>query len=252
MSLLSVYRGAVSCTGIAQPGARALMSYVLGAYPRARNLGIYNCRSVRGGRTTSLHGEGRADDFGFPLGAPEANVLAEALRVHSGELGIQCVIYERMIWSSARPYEGWRPYTGVNPHTDHLHVELSWWAAINLTVARCNSILGGSRPIPPTSGPAPAPVRPAPARPAPTNWMEALQMRLPTINPGDDGFAVKVFQEILNAHGGFPGHPLVPDGSYGPTSQGACRDKQRDWRIKDNAVVGPQTWSAALNLPDPR
>lgn len=199
MSLLTTYKGAVSCTSGPQPGAKALMAWVLGAYGPlgARNLGIYNCRSVRGGSTTSLHGEGRACDFGFPLRDPDGNVLAEALRLNSGELGIQCVIYERRIWSAKYAHSGWRPYKGANPHDDHLHVELSWWAASNLTVARIQSILGAQvlKPI----------VIPKPA-PAEEYWV---------LQRGDDGATVLQMQKDLT----YLGFVTARDGVFGPHMQ---------------------------------
>lgn len=146
MGIYVGYEGARSCTGMAQPGCTALMSWYLGAYGRlgAVNSGIYNCRNVRGGSTTSLHGEGRADDLGVrPYSAAYGTALADKLRLNSAELGIQCIIWNRRIWSGSYPHAGWRPYNGVNPHVDHLHVELSWHAARTLTVAHIQAVLSG-------------------------------------------------------------------------------------------------------------
>src|SRR5699024_1883368 len=82
------YRGAKSCTSGPQPGAWGAMDYFLSAYKSKGgvNTGIYNCRSVRGGRTTSLHGEGRAADFGIrPYGAAYGTALANALVAYRSE-----------------------------------------------------------------------------------------------------------------------------------------------------------------------
>ena len=48
------YVGARSCTSGPQPGAWGALDYYLSAYKSkgAVSDGIYNCRSVRGGRTT--------------------------------------------------------------------------------------------------------------------------------------------------------------------------------------------------------
>jgi hypothetical protein len=143
------YEGATRCTDGPAPGARAFMAWFLGAYGGrgGRNLGIYNCRSVRGGTTTSLHGEGRAVDFGInPHGAAYGTALAEQLRLHSAELGVQCVIWNRLIWSGSYPHAGWRRYSGVNPHLDHLHVELTRAAARSLTAAHVQRILAPAPP----------------------------------------------------------------------------------------------------------
>jgi hypothetical protein len=144
MSLYRSYAAAGhKCSGGPTSGAVALMAWFLGAYKTrgARNDGIYNCRSVRGGTEPSLHSEGRAADLGCRAGDTWAQPLANLLVAHSAELGIQCVIYNRRIWSGQHPDAGWRSYSGVDHHTTHLHVELSRKAAAGLTVERIVSVL---------------------------------------------------------------------------------------------------------------
>ena len=156
MTILVGYTPASACTGSASPGARALMDWFLDTYPAGRNDGIYNCRPMRGGTLFSIHAEGRAVDLGTPLtGGPPAwgTDLARQLVDNSAELGVQCVIWDRRIWSGARPAEGWRPYGGVDPHDTHLHVELTRAAGRDLTVATISDVLA---PAPPPK-PAPAP-----------------------------------------------------------------------------------------------
>lgn len=144
MTLYHGYQAAGSvCSGAPTPGCKALMSWFLGAYKKngARNDGIYNCRDVRGGGSLSVHGEGRAADLGCKAGDKWAKQLADVLVAWSAELGIQCVIFNRHIWSGAHPDAGWRTYAGVDAHTTHLHVELSRKAAAGLTVTRIVSVL---------------------------------------------------------------------------------------------------------------
>ena len=144
---------AVECTRRASPGAGALLAWhQANMQPPGRSMGIYNCRSVRGSATTSLHGEGRALDWGVPLGptgkaTEQGRDLVHQLATHAHELGIQAIIYDRTIWSARSP--GGRPYAGVSPHYDHLHIELTWQAARELTLATLVSVLGGSaeRPL---------------------------------------------------------------------------------------------------------
>lgn len=166
MSLLRRYEPATRCTDGPSPGAKALMAWFLGNFAAqgGRNLGIYNCRTVRGGSTRSLHGEGRALDFGInPHGAQYGTLLAERLRQVSGELGVQCIIWNRRIWSAAYPDAGWRPYSGTNPHLDHIHLELSKVAAASLTPQMIQSVLapprnpGGPAPVAQAKAPAPPP-----------------------------------------------------------------------------------------------
>lgn len=146
MSLLCDYVGAVRCTDGPQPGMRQAMAWYLGAY-RDRggtNLGIYLCRPIAGTDILSLHAEGRATDFGVPMGASWAQGLADTLMDRSAQLGVQCVIYDRRIWSATHCRDGWRRYNGSDPHTGHLHVEWSWEAARTLTVAHINQVMEGA------------------------------------------------------------------------------------------------------------
>lgn len=142
------YQGAKSCTSGPQPGAWGQMDWYLHNYKDLGgvNSGIYNCRTVRGGRTTSLHGEGRACDNGVrPYSAEYGTKLANAIVNNSRELGVQCVIFNRKIWSSSYP-DRWRNYTGVASHVDHLHVEFAWASAKRARAAQRElwaKILGG-------------------------------------------------------------------------------------------------------------
>lgn len=124
------YVYAKSCTSGPQTGAKGAMAWYLAAYKskNGTNGGIYNCRSVRGGGSTSIHSEGRALDFMVPVGAKWAQKLANAIVNMSKELGVQIVIYNRKIWvgGSSTGLKGFQSYGGTNPHVDHLHVELTW------------------------------------------------------------------------------------------------------------------------------
>jgi hypothetical protein len=150
VSLLRTYEPAKTCTSGPEPGAKALMAWFLGAFAGqgGKNLGIYVCRPVRGSnKTTSLHGEGRACDLGInPHGAPYGTLLAERLRLSSGELGIQCLIWNRSIWSGSYPDAGWRHYSGTNAHVDHIHLELSRAAARSLTPQQIQRVLSPTAP----------------------------------------------------------------------------------------------------------
>ena len=101
-----------------------------------RRAGIFNCRPVRGGSRLSLHGEGRAVDY--YLDARDSAELAIGDRLvqwllepdaagnahaRARRLGVQEVIWNGRIWSAGRRRdEGLRPYTGRDPHTDHVHI----------------------------------------------------------------------------------------------------------------------------------
>lgn len=59
-----------------------------------------------------------------PAHGADAGVLAEALK-RTVDPRVKYVIWNRHIWSLARNSEGWRPYTGSNPHDHHVHVSVS-------------------------------------------------------------------------------------------------------------------------------
>jgi len=198
-----VYEPAARDSGGPTPGARALMAAILRIAPPATDLGIYNNRDQRGTKVTSLHAEGRAIDVGYPdrglAGHPTGWRLANLLVAHHATLGVQCVIYCRRIWSTARLTAGWRPYSGKDPHTGHLHVELTRAAAARLT--------------------------PTAAATALTTTTEGDPMAAPD---------VEAAQRMLNAWL-TPDRQLTTDGDWGPASTAALRDilDRADRRIKE-------------------
>lgn len=204
------WQAARACTGRPEDGARALMSWVLKKYgdEGAYNLGIYNCRTVRGGYTTSMHGEGRAIDVGVPVGGEVGRKILRRLIKRVGSLGIQAIIFERKIYSAKSP-EG-RYYGGVNPHYDHLHIEMTREAADKLTYKRINQILSpkvhrpGSRPL----------------------------------KQGKRGRDVRYVQRFLG---------LKVDGIFGPKTAEAVREHERKLKtthpkLKADGYVGTTTW----------
>lgn len=219
------YVGAKACTGGPTPGAKNLMSWWLRDYgPKGgTNLGIYNCRPVRGGVVTSLHGEGRAVDAGTPTTNSWSFAAMEKLRLHSQELGVQCIIHNRKIWSSSRSNEGWRPYTGVAAHFDHGHIELTPDAAKTLTLARIDAVL-----------------RPAVTPQVVLNGDGILQR-------GEKGESVRKLQQVLKAWYPKDLAYLVVDGDFGGKTEDAVRYAQTKFRLAVDGVAGPATLKA-LNL----
>lgn len=203
------------CTGGPSQGALALMRWFVEEYHDTGkggfNLGIYNCRSVRGASTTSCHGEGRADDLGFPVGDPDGDELLRRLLKVPGRLGIQAIIYERRIYSAKSP-KG-RPYPGLVPHTDHLHVELTREAAAKLTYATVKRIMEGTK----------LPVRKPGTR---------------DLRVGCRGSDVKFVQQVVG---------VGTDGTFGPKTREAVkvlehRMKKKYPKLVVDGVVGKITW----------
>lgn len=202
------WEAATHCVGSAQPGARALMKWCLTEYPAAYNLGLYSCRPVRGGAAMSGHAEGRAGDTGFPLVEGKANPaghrLVQQLRPHAAELGVQAIIFDRRIWSAKSPGRAGRPYTGVHPHRDHVHWELTRRAASRLTLATIRHVL--------------EPVTAADR---------------PTLQQGDRGPAVRALQAALRVH---------VDGSFGPITEAALNRFKARHGLPRDGVAGHRVW----------
>lgn len=214
------------CTGGPAAGALALMRWFVEQYGDlgGYNLGIYNCRDVRGGHTTSMHGEGRACDFGFPVGDPDGWALLLRLLANVDKLGIQCIIYRRRIYSKKNPQGA--PYTGVAPHWDHLHVELTPTAARRLTYTTVATIL--------------------------TEKVWKLGER--DLMVGARGADVTALQRKLAAR--YPRQHIVADGIYGEATKRAVRrfeleQKGRGYTgLKVDGVAGSITFKA-LAAPKP-
>ncbi len=123
--------GEAGCTGDLTQGARELRTWLRAAFPQISSIGGYSCRIIEGTSNMSVHGTGRALDIMLPthmgdadndLGDPIGNWLIE----HAEEIGIQYIIWDRWTWNASRAAGSKeRSYGGVNPHVDHLHVELS-------------------------------------------------------------------------------------------------------------------------------
>lgn len=220
----SRWYAATSCTGSARQGAKALMRYVLDTHSLSANWGIYNCRNARGTSYTSPHGEGRAIDVGFPLdggkgSATGYNFVNQLLNSGPSKLGIQAIIYDRKIWSAKSP--AGRPYTGVHPHYDHVHVEMTRHAANTLTLATVRKVLGGS-----------------------SSKYRTYQDRKPTtrtVKLWDSGSDVKDLQRVLNKW--YPRlKALKVDGYYGPRTESRVKHLQNKAKIKVDGITGPVTW----------
>lgn len=218
------YEAAVACTGSSRSGARALMEWCLAKYSGvARNGGIYNCRSVRGSTTTSIHSEGRALDVMFPVHNGKAHAsgteLLNTLARNGTSLGIQSIIWNRKIYSRRTP--NGRDYSGVNPHVDHLHIEMVRTSANSLTIAQINSILGSA---------APTPALP----PTPLN-RRTLSIRTPYMT-GED---VRYVQHSLK---------LRVDGIYGENTKTAVVAWQRVNGLVADGIFGQKSWDKLLSL----
>jgi len=110
-----------------------LVTMIRGRFPWARDIGTtrhdQGVVSRTRGRERSLHAVGRAADVMVPrqsLAGPEGTSLANWLVENAQALGVQLVIWDHSVWQgSSRPERRFTPYSGPNPHVDHVHVELT-------------------------------------------------------------------------------------------------------------------------------
>lgn len=67
------------------------------------------------------HPKGLALDF-MTSDRSIGDALAAFAIGNTSRLKITYVIWYRRIWTTARASEGWRPYSGISPHTNHVHI----------------------------------------------------------------------------------------------------------------------------------
>ena len=74
------------------------------------------------------------------------------------------------------------------------------------------------------------------------------KMDYPTLRKGDKGDAVKYLQTLLIARGYDLGK-WGADGDFGNQTEKAVKRFQRDWNLKQDGVVGNDTWKMLLSTP---
>jgi len=77
------------------------------------------------GDRIDLHQSGRAIDFMVNPGKVDCKSIADHLLGSIDYYGIQFIVWDHMRFSAAKTGSArFAVYTGSNPHTDHVHVEL--------------------------------------------------------------------------------------------------------------------------------
>ena len=139
----ATYVGQTGCDPSVKPGAQAILSLAMNHYGLGRNLGITRACGVG---ATSEHKEGRALDWGVNVNNPAEKAAGDAfthwltaegpdgkLGYNARRLGVMYVIWNRKIWTAYNADAGWKDYFGASPHTDHVHVSLTWNGAYQRT-----------------------------------------------------------------------------------------------------------------------
>lgn len=128
-----------TCDPTPKPGTQYVLNLATTFFGVNRGSSISRACTVGG---TSEHKEGRAFDWSTstqnPYELEAANRFIDWLteagpdgRVgyNARRLGVMYIIWNGRIWSNSSSSATWRPYTGASPHTDHVHVSLSWHGA---------------------------------------------------------------------------------------------------------------------------
>jgi len=161
------WNGGRSCSGGLKPGARARGDQIRAKFGIAKVEG-YACRPNTANKSQlSMHGTGRALDI--MVTSTKGEKVADFIVQNANALGFQLVIWNRTLWKVTPGGGSSREYTGPNPHTDHIHAEL--------TVAAASS-------TPADDGSGDPPADPAPADPPGGG---AACTRDGDCNPGNDG-----------------------------------------------------------------
>jgi len=141
--------------------------------------------------------------------------LAKAI-LASRDTRIKYIISNRRIASGTQGPQPWvwRPYSGSNPHIHHCHISVreikslydspKWWT-INM-----------GAPVPPPIGVPPT------------------EVPKPTQRKGMKGPLVREVQVAVGS--------VVPDGDFGPKTEQAVMEYQKEHGLFADGIVGPQTW----------
>ena len=189
------------------------------------------------------HGEGRALDWmvnaynadGLALGnaitrwlsAPDAQGRPGAM---ARRFGINYIIWNRQMWRAYDPGRGWAPYSGVSPHTDHIHISFTWDGAYQQTSWWTGKALLEVRYTgPTTSATAPTPVVAPPL----------TATGYPLLKRGDTGKDVMLAQRALG---------LTQDGQFGPATETTLESWQSRNAVPVTGQLDNATWTKMIQL----
>lgn len=140
------------------------------------------------------------------------------LREVIGDVRVEYVIWDRRIWTRSSGFTA-RAYTGINPHTGHVHVSLRYGATYEGNTAA---------------------------------WFGAAYRAFPGQIlgvPGRPGVQVNVAAtKMVQAAMNRLGNHLVVDGDFGPATDAIVRVFQRNRRLVADGLVGPKTWGL-MHIP---
>lgn len=173
-------------------------------------------------KTKSDHNDGNAFDLTHdPRNGVDCATLSRQV---INDRRVTYVIFNREIYNRARAAEGWRKYSGENPHDHHMHVSIRSDAREDLAAwpwSNGSGGGGGTRPTPPTPGPSGSHPYPGTA-----------------IRQGSSGSHVRAIQQRLRDRG----YTIMVDGIFGPKTHATVVAFQTAHGLTRDGIVGPITW----------
>jgi peptidoglycan hydrolase-like protein with peptidoglycan-binding domain len=229
LDVVAPYQAPTSCDPTAKPGPIAFAKLLNATYG-TRYYGIGRaCAS-----DVSEHYEGRALDWMISAAKPDEKALADAIvgwlvapdaqgrqGAMARRFGINYIIWNRHMWRSYAPERGWAVYTGVSPHTDHIHFTFTWGGALMKTSWWTGTALTTVVPPPVVAGGG------------------VTSTGYPVLQTGSRGAEVITVQRIV-------GTPA--DGDFGPMTKAAVVTWQAKQGLQATGVVDDTTWRKLISL----
>jgi hypothetical protein len=110
------------CSGGLLPGTKALGEQLKTQF--GTSYGGYSCRANTANTSQlSIHAVGRALDV--TASGSDGETIANHLVQNAETLGVDLIIWNHTLWKVTPTGATSREYTGPNPHTDHVHAEVT-------------------------------------------------------------------------------------------------------------------------------
>jgi len=239
------YEAQVSCDPRDKPGVTAFAALMKSTYKSGVTGISRTCQS-----DTSEHYEGRALDWMLSVNVPQQKAVADSvvawLSADNGAMarrfGISYIIWNTKMWREYAPERGWAPYTGSDPHTDHIHFSFSWDGAMARTswwtghattlvdLGPCQVYAGQYAPLytVPRTAACPTYLPVAPASPYPVYVI------------GQKNPQIAVAQKAL---------AVTADGAFGAQTQAALISWQTRAGVPITGVLDKATWAKLVPTP---
>jgi peptidoglycan hydrolase-like protein with peptidoglycan-binding domain len=225
------YQKGTRCLTVNQPGPVAFAKLLNSTYG-SHVYGILRTCAAE-------HGEGRALDWMIDSRKPANMALANALTrwlaapdaqgrpgAMARRFGINYIIFNRQQWRAWAPERGWAVYTGVSPHTDHIHFSFNWDGAYKRT-----SWWSGVAVTKPLTGPTSTITPPASAPLTASGY--------PLLVQGASGATVALAQKVVGA---------TADGRFGAATATALGTWQSRHRVPATKRLDNPTWATMVYL----